>query len=64
MYELVYEEYPLPFPEPYKGFYTINGECVGFLTMDDKFFSIARAYGIDIVNERPGHAPETETEAS
>lgn len=64
MYELIYEAYNNPESVGYKGFYTIDGECVGFLTMDDQFFSLARAYGIDIVNERPGHAPETEAEAS
>lgn len=32
----------------YQGWYEIAGECVGFLTMDDRFVSIARCYNIDL----------------
>ena len=48
MFELVYKPYNDPADIGYKGSYSIDGECVGFLTLDDQFLSIAKVYGIDL----------------
>jgi len=48
LFELEYSPYGNPDDIGYKGSYSIAGECVGFLTLDDQFLSIAKVYGIDL----------------
>ena len=48
MFELVYDAYLNPDAVGYKGSYSVAGECVGFLTLDDKFLSIAQVYGVEL----------------
>lgn len=48
VFELEYNPYANPENIGYKGSYSVNGECVGWLTLDDKFLSILKVYGIDL----------------
>jgi hypothetical protein len=48
MFELVYNAYLDPEAVGYKGSYSVANECVGFLTLDDKFLSIAKVYGVEL----------------
>jgi hypothetical protein len=51
--KLRYQPYSDPDKVGYKGAYNIAGECVGFLTMDDTFLSLASCYNI----ESAAHVP-------
>jgi hypothetical protein len=53
MFELVFQPYEYPETVGYKGAYIVAGECVGFLTLDDKFLSMARCYGVELVDTPP-----------
>lgn len=48
MYTLDYHPYAQPEAVGYKGSYSVNGECVGFLTLDNRFVSLASCYGVDL----------------
>lgn len=48
LFPLEYSPYSNPANIGYKGSYSIDGECVGWLTLDDKFLSILKVYGIDL----------------
>lgn len=54
-HELTFSPYENPDEVGYKGAYSVAGECVGFLTKDDTFLSIAKVYGIDLNNTK--HSP-------
>lgn len=48
MFELVYDAYENPETVGYKGSYSVAGQCVGFLTLDDTFLSMVKVYGIEL----------------
>lgn len=48
MFELEYREYQDAQAVGYKGSYSVAGECIGFLTLDDRFVSLASCYGIEL----------------
>lgn len=50
-HEMVFEPYQYPETVGYAGAYTVNGECVGFETLDGEFLSLARCYGVDVASK-------------
>ena len=48
MFELMYREYQNAEAVGYKGSYSVAGQCIGFLTLDDQFVSLASCYGVQL----------------